>query len=74
MLNHHNDLKGIATAMERSLGDVENLNQDIVKDSEVLLLNIVLDEVALVLRTCGGISNPRSYGGSKKEVEAIKLW
>jgi hypothetical protein len=34
--NHHHNLRGIAIAAERSLGDVENLNQDIVKDSEGL--------------------------------------
>jgi hypothetical protein len=78
ILNHHHYhyhyLRGITAAPKRSLGDVENLNQDVVEDTKGLLLNIVLDEVALVLRTTSGISNLRSQGGSKEAVEAIKLW
>jgi hypothetical protein len=73
-LNHHHNSRGIAATLERSLRDVENLNQDVVEDTKGLLLNIVLDEVVLILRTSGGISNLRSQGGSKEIVEAIKLW
>jgi hypothetical protein len=74
LLNHHLDPRGITTAIERTLGDVENLNQDIVEDTKRILLNIVLDEVALILRTSSGISNLRSQGGSEEAVGAIKLW
>jgi hypothetical protein len=72
-LSHLHNLRGIAVAPERSLGGVENLNQDVVKDPKGLLLNIVLDDVGLVLRTSGGISNLRSQGGLKEAVEPIKL-
>jgi hypothetical protein len=73
-LNHHHNLRCLATTAKRSLGDVENLNQDIVEDAKWLIINIVLDEVPLILRTSGVISNPRSQGGAKKAVKATKLW
>jgi hypothetical protein len=45
-----------------------------VKDNKGLLLHIILNEALLVPRTRCVISNPRSQGGTKKGVKAIKLW
>jgi hypothetical protein len=59
--------------VKRSLGDVENLYQDLVKVSKWLLLLIVLDQVPLILRGHSGISNPWSQGGTKEAVKSVKL-
>jgi hypothetical protein len=59
--------------VKRSLGDVENLYQDLVKVSKWLLLLIVLDQVLLILRGRSGISNPWSQGGTKEAVKCVKL-
>jgi hypothetical protein len=73
IINHHYKLRGITTAVESSLGNVENLHQDVVKNWERLLLYIILDKVPFVLGTSDGIPNPRSQGGIEKVVKAVKL-
>jgi hypothetical protein len=74
LLNHHHDLRGITAAPEWTHQDIDDLAQNIVKDVERFLLNIVEDQVPLVLRTSGDISNARSHGGMEEVVEAVELW
>jgi hypothetical protein len=65
-------LRGIAAAPEGTLGYVEDLNQDVVEDTQWLLLRTEHEEVPLILGTSSGISNPRCQCGSEEAVKAIK--
>jgi hypothetical protein len=59
--------------VERVPGDVDDLLQDKVKDGEMLLLHVKLDQVPLILGVGSGISNPRSQGGTKETVKIVEL-
>jgi hypothetical protein len=73
LLDHHHDLRGIAVALERTHRDIDDLAQNVIKDTEWLLLHIVQDQVSLVLRTRGGISNARSQSSVEEIVEGVEL-
>jgi hypothetical protein len=74
LLNHHHELRGITTAQERTHRDVDDLTKHVVKDTEGSLLNIVKNQIPLIFGTSGGISNPRSQGGTKEAVKIVELW
>jgi hypothetical protein len=73
LLYHHHDLWSISTVAKRSVGDVEDLYQDIVKICKGLFLIVVLNQVPLVLWVGSGISNPWSQGGMKEMVKSVEL-
>jgi hypothetical protein len=73
LLDHQHNLRGISTVPERTHRDIDNFTQDIIKQTKWPLLQIKQDQVALILRTSGGISNARSQGGSKVAVEGVAL-
>jgi hypothetical protein len=72
LLNHHCDLWSIPTTAESYPRDADNLLKHRVKHREPLLLDIVLNKVLLILRACGGVSNPRSQCSSEKAVKSVQ--
>jgi hypothetical protein len=74
LLNHHHDLWGISTTVESYPRDADNLLKHIVKHRELLLLDIELNQISLVLRTSGGISNPGGQSSTEKVVKSVQLW
>jgi hypothetical protein len=73
LLNHKHNMWSIATVLKRTHQDVDDLIQDIVKDIEVLLLEVILNEILLILGIGSGISNSGCHGDSEEVVEGIEL-
>jgi hypothetical protein len=68
VLYHHHDLQSVAIALKQTHRDIHDLAEDVVKDTKGFLLNIVLDQVLLILRTSSGISNARRQSGLEEVV------
>jgi hypothetical protein len=74
LLNHHHDLWGVPTTAKSCTRNADDLLKNEVENPKGLLLDIDLDEVPLILRTSGGISNPRSQGSTEEAVKCKQLW
>jgi hypothetical protein len=73
LLYHEHNLRGITIAAKSDPEDAKNLLQDEVKDREVLLLHIELNQVPLILGAGSSISNSWSQGGPEKMVKSVEI-
>jgi hypothetical protein len=74
LLYHEHNLWGITIVVKCVPRNVDDLLQDEVKDGEEPLLHIELNQVPLILRASGSISNPRSQGGTEEAMKSVELW